>query len=120
MAVMPSPSRRSLTRGDIGIDDASGNLVGLIRFADTQTTGYEEVFGPGMIPANAAPGAYITVNSNGVASFVAGNGNPSTTNFYNVGGFAVVPEPSSFALMGIAGLAGAGYSLSRRRRASRA
>lgn len=56
-----------------------------------------------------------TETANDTFSFVAGSGDPATTNFYNgISSSGAVPEPGTYALLGSLGLTGA--ALLRRRR----
>ncbi len=54
-------------------------------------------------------------NTNGTFSFVAGDGNPADTNFYNGTGIPIVPEPNTFIVMAFGLVALAGYSCWRRK-----
>jgi len=54
-------------------------------------------------------------NTNGTFSFVAGDGNPADTNFYNGTGITIVPEPNTFIVMGFGLAALLGYSCWRRK-----
>jgi hypothetical protein len=105
--------------GGVNILDSSGAISDNLYFYDDANGGHmqymSQLGGGALADTGVANFGYspTSENANETFTFVAGSGDPSTTNFYN--GISSVPEPGSLTLagLGIAGLVG--YSWRRRK-----